>query len=263
MKRIYWTRDEFILVMNLYTKIRYGQFNNRNAEVIRLANLIGKTPGAVAYKLVHLSSQDPYHKNRGIKGLDNPGKNAIEIYKEFSANWDEMLYESEVLLAKYQNKTIEEVYFETEEVNKINSNILIGKNGSDVQRLVKARVNQSLFRKVIVANYSNTCAICGLDIEKLLVASHILKWSENQSQRLNPENGLCLCNIHDKAFEEGYIGIQNDYSIKISDKLRSMKEKNTFEALFKRHENKSIILPDKFYPNILFLEQHLNSRFKY
>ena len=79
-----WTKDEFMLVMNLYTKIRYGQFNAKNAEVIKLAKLIGKTPGAVAYKLVHLSSQDPYHRERGIKGLNNPGKNAIEIYKEFS-----------------------------------------------------------------------------------------------------------------------------------------------------------------------------------
>lgn len=59
-----------------------------------------KTPGAVAYKLVHLSSQDPYHQKRDIKGLANPGKNAIAIYKEFQENWDEMLYESEVLLAK-------------------------------------------------------------------------------------------------------------------------------------------------------------------
>ena len=196
-----WTKDEFMLVMNLYTKIRYGQFNAKNAEVIKLAKLIGKTPGAVAYKLVHLSSQDPYHRERGIKGLNNPGKNAIEIYKEFSENWDEMLYESEVLLAKYQNKTIEEVFFEKDEVEKISSDMLEGKLGSDVQRFVKTRVNQSLFRKVIINNYSNTCAVCGLNIDSLLVASHILKWSEDQNQRLNPQNGICLCSIHDKAFE--------------------------------------------------------------
>jgi len=261
MERKNWTRDEFILVMNLYTKIRYGQFNNRNAEVIKLANLIGKTPGAVAYKLVHLSSQDPYHKNRGIKGLKNPGKNAIEIYKDFSNNWDEMLYESEVLLAKYQNKTIEEVFLEKDEIKKINADLLNGKQGSDVQRLVKTRVNQSLFRKVIVNNYSSTCAICGLNIEKLLVASHIIKWSENQSQRLNPENGICLCNIHDKAFEVGYLGINSEYKILVSDKLEIIKDKETHISLFKRHENKSILLPDKFYPNIAFLETHFSTVF--
>jgi putative restriction endonuclease len=58
-----WSKDEFMLVMNLYTKLRYGQFNYRNTEVLKLAKLIGKTPGAVAFKLVHLSRQDPKHKN--------------------------------------------------------------------------------------------------------------------------------------------------------------------------------------------------------
>ena len=80
-----WSRDEFMLVMNLYTKLRYGQFNYRNAEVVKLAELIGKTPGAVAFKLVHLSRQDPKHKER-VKGLANPGKNAIEMYNEFANN---------------------------------------------------------------------------------------------------------------------------------------------------------------------------------
>ncbi|MES2278566.1 MAG: HNH endonuclease [Bacteroidota bacterium] len=262
MERRIWSREEFILVMNLYTKIRYGQFNERNSEVIKLAQLLKRTPGAVAYKLVHFSGLDPYHKNRGLKGLANPGNNAIAIYNEFVNNWDDMLYESEVLLAKYQNQTIEEVFLDKEEIKKFNIKLLDGKQGHDVERLMKARVNQVLFRKVILSNYSNSCAICGLDVDSLLVASHILKWSENQSNRLNPENGLCLCNIHDKAFEVGFIGISNNYKIILSKKLTQIKKVETFEALFKRHENKSIILPDKFYPNSIFLEKHLNSIFK-
>ncbi|MEX1191929.1 MAG: HNH endonuclease [Brumimicrobium sp.] len=258
MSRRLWTREEFMLVMNLYTKIRYGQFNNRNSEVIKLANLINKTPGAVAYKLVHLSSQDPYHQNRGIKGLANPGKNAIEIYRDFQANWDEMLYESEVLLAKYKNKTIEQEYSEWEDVDL---EILKTKKGLDKERLVKTRVNQSLFRRIITNNYSNSCAICNLNIDKLLVASHILKWSENEKERLNPENGLCLCNIHDKAFELGYIGIKGDYQLNISEELAIISEE-TYVAMFKRHQNQKIIMPDKFYPNPSFLDNHYQSTFR-
>lgn len=256
-----WTRDEFILVMNLYSKLRYGQFNYRNTEVIKLAELIGKTPGAVAYKLVHLSSQDPKHKDR-VKGLANPGKNAIEMYNEFANNWDEMLYQSEVLLAKYQNKKVEEIALDQNEIQEIEKDILIGKEGKYIERIVKTRVNQSLFRKVVVNNYSNSCAICSLDIQSLLVASHILKWSENEEHRLNPTNGLCLCNIHDRAFELGYIGIKTDYSILISDELKKSKDKETFSSLFGRHENKSLILPDKFYPNTVFLESHMSNVYK-
>ena len=262
MDRRIWSRDEFILVMNLYTKIRYGQFNAKNSEVIKLAQLLKRTPGAVAYKLVHFSGLDPYHKNRGLKGLANPGNNAIKIYNEFRNNWDDMLYESEILLAKYKNETIEEALLDIQEIKKLNADILSGKEGIDIQRLIKTRINQSLFRKVIINNYSNTCAVCGLNIESLLVASHIIKWSENQTQRLNPENGLCLCSIHDKAFEVGYIGIQNNYKIILSKKLTHIKDSETFKALFKRHEDKSIILPDKFYPNPSFLDQHLDTVFK-
>jgi putative restriction endonuclease len=246
----------------LYTKIRYGQFNAKNSEVIKLSRLLNRTPGAVAYKLVHFSGLDPYHKNRGLKGLANPGNNAINIYNEFRNNWDDMLYESEVLLASYQNQTIEEVFLDKEEIKKFDIDILSGKQGLDVQRLIKTRVNQSLFRKVVINNYSNACAICGLDIESLLVASHIIKWSVDKPQRLNPENGLCLCSIHDKAFEVGFIGIQSNYKIVVSKSLTNIKNIETFDALFKRHENESIILPDKFYPNKYFLEQHLNSTFK-
>lgn len=258
MAKILWTREQFMLVMNLYTKIRYGQFNNRNSEVIQLAKLINKTPGAVAYKLVHLSSQDPFHQNRGIKGLANPGKNAIEIYRDFQADWNEMLYQSEVLLAKYKNKTIEEEYSEWEDADL---EILKTKKGLDKERLVKTRVNQSLFRRIITTNYSNSCAVCSLNIDKLLVASHILKWSENQKERLNPENGLCLCNIHDKAFELGYLGITGDYQLNISDELSAVSEE-TYVAMFKRHQNQKIKLPDKFYPNPSFLDNHYQSTFR-
>ncbi len=256
-----WSRDEFMLVMNLYTKLRYGQFNYRNTEVIKLAELIGKTPGAVAFKLVHLSRQDPKHKDR-VKGLANSGKNAIEMYNEFTSSWNEMLYQSEVLLAQYQDKKVEEISLNENEIQDIEKDILYGKNGKDIERIVKTRVNQSLFRKVVVNNYSNSCTICSLDIQNLLVASHILKWSEKIEHRLNPTNGLCLCNIHDRAFELGYIGINKDYTILVSNELKQVKEKETFSSLFGRHENKSIILPDKFYPSIQFLESHLNTTFK-
>lgn len=258
MSKTRWTREEFMLVMNLYTKIQYGQFNTRNANVIELAQLIKKTPGAVAYKLVHLSSQDPYHQKRGIKGLANPGKNAIAIYKEFQENWVEMLYRSEVLLAEYKNKTIEEEYAEWEDAD---IELLKTKKGLDKERLVKTRVNQSLFRRIITKNYSDSCAVCDLNVKNLLVASHILKWSEDKKQRLNPENGLCLCSIHDKAFEFGYLGINGNYQLKISEELAIISEE-TYFAMFKRHQNQKIRMPDKFHPNSSFLDNHYQNTFR-
>jgi len=259
MDRDLWTREEFMVVMNLYTKIPYGQFSATNSEVKKLAVLLNRKPGAVAYKLVHFSGLDPYHKSRGIKGLANPGKNAIKIYNEFQANWVEMIYESEILLANLQKGEIEDFHNET--TVKIDKDILLGKFGEDKQALTKIRVNQSVFRKIIVNNYFRSCAICGLNIPDLLIASHILKWSENKDERLNPTNGICLCNIHDKAFENGYMGIDSSYKVSISSRLELIKDKETYIALFKRHENNSIHLPDKYFPNIDFLGSHFTNVF--
>lgn len=55
--------------MNLYTKIPYGQFHASNPEVKKLAVLLDRTPGAIAYKLVHFSGLDPFHKSRGHKRI--------------------------------------------------------------------------------------------------------------------------------------------------------------------------------------------------
>lgn len=169
-----------------------------------------------------------------------------------------MLYQSEVLLAKYKNKTIEQEYSEWKDTDL---EILSGKEGLDIKRLVKTRVNQSLFRRIILNNYSNTCAVCSLNIEQLVVASHILKWSENQKERLNPQNGLCLCSIHDRSFELGYIGITANYQLHISEELSSISEE-TYFAMYERHQNQRIILPDKFYPNPSFLDNHYQSTFR-
>lgn len=58
MRNPNWTREELILAFNLYFKIPYGQFNNRNKKVIELAKILGRTSGAVAYKLVNFVSLD-------------------------------------------------------------------------------------------------------------------------------------------------------------------------------------------------------------
>jgi putative restriction endonuclease len=94
------------------------------------------------------------------------------------------------------------------------------------------------------------------------VASHILTWADNFLNRLNPANGICLCSIHDRAFELGYIGIAEDYRIQLSNELTAEIGQDSFQSFFKRHEDMPIHLPDKFYPNTVFLKQHLQEVFR-
>lgn len=104
-----WTRDELILAINLYCKLPFGRLHQSNREVINLANLIGRTPSSVALKLVNFASLDPSLKARGIKGAYNASKLDAEIWNEFFENWDHLPYESEKLLAKFEDKTLEQL----------------------------------------------------------------------------------------------------------------------------------------------------------
>jgi putative restriction endonuclease len=90
-KKDLWTREQLLLALNLYHKIPFGQFDHRNFEVIKLAKLIGRTPSAVSRKLGNFASLDPYHQNRGVKGLGNAGKTTKDIWKEFYDNWSPLV----------------------------------------------------------------------------------------------------------------------------------------------------------------------------
>ena len=69
-----WTREELLLVINMYCKLPFGRLHSKNPELIHLSELIDRTPGAVAYKLVNFASLDPAQRVRGIKGASNISK---------------------------------------------------------------------------------------------------------------------------------------------------------------------------------------------
>jgi putative restriction endonuclease len=253
-KKNNWNREQLLLAYNLYFKIPYGSITGSNIHVKNLASLIGRTPGAVGLKLCNFARFDPYHQARGIKGLANGSKLDEIIYNEFLEDWDNLLFESEQLLVQYENSTIEQKYdfilFDLSE-----------KKGEVKFREVKTRVNQNLFRQIILSIYQKKCAISGIDVPEMLVAGHILPWATNEKERLNPENGICLSSIYDKAFEKGFIGIDADYKLLVSKDLKKNSSKNYYEPFFGRFEGKTINLPDRFLPNKHFLETHLNSNF--
>jgi hypothetical protein len=85
MKRRSWTRSELIRVLELYRKLAFGQFHSRNAHVHDLAKQIGRTPGAVALKLVNFASLDPDQQVRGIAGMGNTSQQDRDLWHEFNA----------------------------------------------------------------------------------------------------------------------------------------------------------------------------------
>ena len=109
---------------------------------------------------------------------------------------------------------------------------------------------------MILNIYDRSCAITGINVPDLLVASHIIPWSENKEERLNPENGLCLSSLYDKAFDKGYISIDNHYRVILADKIKQYHNEPFFGKHFASVEGMVIHLPEYHKPNKEFLEWH-------
>lgn len=255
MERKLWTREELILALNLYLKLPFGKLDSRTPEIILLAEKLGRTPGSISMRLNNFASVDPFHQQRGIKGLIGGIKQVQPIWDEFINNKEELLFESESILARLEKQSIETKF----------SEILKGVEGIKGEtklREVKTRVNQNTFRLIVLANYSDKCAITGIDIPDLLIASHIVPWAKNEHERLNPENGICLSPLYDKAFDKGFMGIDSHYKVILSPELKKRTVNDYYQSYFRIIEGKDIHLPQKYLPKKEFLEWHLEEVFK-
>lgn len=253
MAKTNWTREETIIAFNVYCKIPFKSSSKTNPTVIKYANIIGRSPSALNMKIGNFGRLDPELKRQGIVGLGNGSKLDKIIWDEFNGNWEKLAYESELLIASFQNKKIDEI------IDEANFEFPLG---TESETIVKTRVNQSFFRSTILASYNLKCCITGLSIPDFLVASHIKPWKSDEANRLNPHNGLCLNSIHDKAFDAGFITVTADYKIKTSKYFDHFKKDEAVSDFFLKYENQSIILPDRFFPSKEFLDWHYINIFK-
>ena len=249
-----WEREEFIVVLNLYYKLPFGKLHTRTKEVQELAVLIGRSVNSVAIRLTNFAACDPYIINSGRKGM-SAGKDQCQPYwDEFSNDREKLLFESERILAELQGTTVEQ---------KFQASLLDIRDytGEEKIREVATRVNQSIFREKVLSNYDYKCALTGIDIQQLLVASHIIPWSRNKEERLNPANGICLSSLYDDAFDKGFIGFDKNYRVILSNKLIEHQEKPYYDTFFGSIGGQKLILPEEFQPNVQFLEWHMDEIF--
>lgn len=250
-----WSRDELILALSLYLQIPFGQMHHSNSRVIELANLIGRTPASIAIRLGNFASCDPFQQARGIKGMPNGRSVCQPVWEEFIDHTEDLIYYSEMIKASLQNtgpgqyvNQFMRDFSETTEDEKVAS--------------AKIRLTQGLFRKLILDDYNHSCAISGLDIDELLVASHIVPWAVDARNRLNPENGICLSPLYDKAFDQGLIGIDTNYVVLLSTQIQNNKLKQYF-PFFRDVEGTKIRLPKNYPPDKEFLGYHLEMIFRH
>ncbi|MCW6038602.1 HNH endonuclease [Spirulina subsalsa FACHB-351] len=246
-----WTRDEQLIVLNLYCKLPFGQLHQRNPRIIEVADKLARTPASIAMKLVNFASLDPKLQARGVQGLKNVSRADQALWQELETNWDEVLLESETQINALLNPSPPQQEESGLAIVSPTFNI-----ATEVTRQVKQRIRQNLFREMVLSAYNHQCCLTGNPVPELLIASHILPWSQFPEQRMNPHNGLCLARTQDAAFDRGLISFDENYGLLISSRLRNFLPHKTLQDNFLDYQNKPLQLPHKFLPSSEFLQYH-------
>lgn len=153
------------------------------------------------------------------------------------------------LLIEYIDELVEEddLYFFLSTIN----NPAISATEKNAELAI--RVGQARFRKLVLAMWNGECAVTRAT--HFLVASHIKPWAvSNDTERLDPHNGIALSPVYDKAFDSGLITFNNDGSIVVSPLLRfsapllGISGTERITRLSERHEQ--------------YLEHHRTKRFR-
>lgn len=261
-----WTREHELIALNLYGKLPFGKFDKGNAMIIDVASRMGRTSSSLAMKLSNLASLDPVQRSRGIKGLTGASRQDREMWLEFHSNLNVFGPESEQLLhdlfTKDENREVD--FLQRDRVRLEPSTKLSVPTGpTEVTATTRVRRGQQFFRQTVVNAYGVRCCISGINVPRLLVASHIKPWSDFPDKRLDPRNGLCLSSLHDAAFDAGLITLDDQFNVILSTRLKSFLPQPVLEQNFLPFEGEPIQLPEKLaVPDVAFLRYHRNMIFK-
>lgn len=255
-----WVPTELELAFHLYCQLPFGKLHNRNKDIIALAHILGRTPSSIALKLVNFSSLDPSITSTGRSGMKNASTADRQIWAEFNNDWEGMALKCATLYEHARTTHHLPAEETTPELSE-NQEALQNYQGASRMAMTEQRVKQNFFRRAVLSSYNEKCCITGISDTRLLVASHIVPWSKDTQNRLNPRNGLSLSCLHDKAFDRGLITISDQYEVTLSREIKCSKDE--YIALsFHRFEGKPITLPQRFYPAQEFLEKHRVETFK-
>lgn len=209
-------------------------------------------------KLVNFASLDPAHQTRGVKGLSGHSRRDQEIWKEFEDNWERMTLRSETILQKLVHANTPQMpQSPIEEQPCIEPD-----RNTETTTATTVRLMQHFFRKMVLASYNSTCCVTGNPVEELLVASHIVPWSDFPEHRLNPRNGLCLAAHFDRAFDRGLITFDDETRLVVSPLIKRYRSNAAINGEFLCREGQRLTPPERFPPEADLLAQHRRLTFR-
>lgn len=129
------------------------------------------------------------------------------------------------------------------------------------------RVRNSTWAKRIKERYSNKCVIPECDVEGAIFVQGCHIKPDNVDEELVPHrshilNGVCMCSLCHKLFDEGYFSLDNDSKIIVSSHLDELPKQRAIDVI-KNSENKQIkSSSDGRLPLETFVEYHRNNILK-
>ena len=249
-----WSEEEVTLALVLYLSLPFASISARNPKVVEFANLIGRTPGAVSFKLGNLGHCDASLQARGINGLSNISKVDRAVWERYIGN-GRGAQSVAPLMSDAEKIAVD---------RNLDLAFLLGTGtgpqpqaATAEERLVlqKVRVSQQFFRTMILAGYGNRCAVSGLKSATLVEAAHIIPWAEDESLRLLPANGIALNSLLHRAYDCFLIGIDGERRVHVSRELLVDAEDSRFQSFFESINGAALQLSRHFTPSPELLER--------
>ncbi len=254
-----WTRQQVLAAFYLYLQVKPSEMLSVSPDVSSLADSIKKPARNVAAKLRAFAQLDPVIAQEQSRAMDNITPLDVAVWNEFQKNWTDTAIQAgeafESVVLNYDSAA-------SSGFASAGDATYLYQVGETREAIVQVRKNQHIFRKAILNSYGSACCITGLNNEKLLVASHIVPWAQDTQNRLNPENGLCLSALHDRAYDQGLITVLPDYSIRVGPDLHKEAGNSFLSDTLLRLHGQKITLPGRFLPAPEFLAWHAK-RFNY
>ena len=249
-----WSLDETMMAFALYYVLPARECDDKGADVRRLANRLHRTPSSVALKIWNIAAHDPNRVGLGKVGMRHGSKLDEQVWEMYAESRDTFLEQClQLLFHTYGSAGLEnDDIVGTPSVLETTHMLM---TGGEREATVMQRIHQQYFRNLLVKNYHGRCCMTGIGIDQLLVASHIKPWNVSDAvEKTAAGNGLLLNAFHDKAFDRGFITIDDDYRVHVSHSAVPHDEAN--DRWLYRFEGMRIELPETGRPSHRFIEYH-------
>ncbi len=254
-----WTEQEDIIALFLYTLLPSGKWDKDNPTIGEYASLLGRTPSAVIFKLGNLRSLDNSHTSKGFSNISKVDRMV----------WNQFMNKPYELVVAYDESVRA---FVGDSFSAADSGIVLPFQGLDTHPeqnyteqdsygWTTIRKGQRAFRLALLSNYNYQCCLSSIRNTDMLLASHIVPWRKDENNRTNPQNGLLLNALLDRAFDKGYFTLSpSGYETIVSEKIKDP----TLVRYLAQFKSKKICLPNnpERWPKKEFLEFHNDTVFE-